>query len=39
MIAEGVQTYGKIATLINNAGDGGPTKPVEDDTFVALPEY
>lgn len=30
MIAEGVQAFGKITTLINNAGDGGPTKPVED---------
>lgn len=30
MIAAGVQAFGKITTLINNAGDGGPTKPVED---------
>lgn len=33
MIAEGVQAFGKITTLINNAGDGGPTKPVEDYTM------
>ena len=32
-IAEGVQAFGKITTLINNAGDGGPTKPVEDYTM------
>jgi NAD(P)-dependent dehydrogenase (short-subunit alcohol dehydrogenase family) len=33
MIAEGVRAFGKITTLINNAGDGGPTKPVEDYTM------
>ena len=33
MIAEGVQAFGKITTLINNAGDGGPTKPVEEYTM------
>lgn len=33
MIAEGVQAFGKITTLINNAGDGGPTKPVEAYTM------
>jgi NAD(P)-dependent dehydrogenase (short-subunit alcohol dehydrogenase family) len=33
MIAEAVQAFGKITTLINNAGDGGPTKPVEDYTM------
>ena len=33
MIAEGVQAFGKITTLVNNAGDGGPTKPVEDYTM------
>jgi NAD(P)-dependent dehydrogenase (short-subunit alcohol dehydrogenase family) len=33
MIAEGVQAFGKITTLINNAGDGGPTKSVEDYTM------
>jgi NAD(P)-dependent dehydrogenase (short-subunit alcohol dehydrogenase family) len=33
MIADGVQAFGKITTLINNAGDGGPTKPVEEYTM------
>jgi NAD(P)-dependent dehydrogenase (short-subunit alcohol dehydrogenase family) len=33
MMADGVKTFGKITTLINNAGDGGPTKPVEDYTM------
>jgi NAD(P)-dependent dehydrogenase (short-subunit alcohol dehydrogenase family) len=33
MVAEGVNAFGKITTLINNAGDGGPTKPVEDYTM------
>src|SRR5262245_27457634 len=33
MIADSVQAFGKITTLINNAGDGGPTKPVEDYTM------
>ena len=33
MIAAGVQAFGRITTLINNAGDGGPTKPVEDYTM------
>jgi NAD(P)-dependent dehydrogenase (short-subunit alcohol dehydrogenase family) len=32
-IAAGVEAFGKITTLINNAGDGGPTKPVEDYTM------
>ena len=25
-----VDTYGRLDTLVNNAGDGGPTKPVQD---------
>jgi len=33
MIAEGVGAFGKITTLINNAGDGGPTKRVEEYTM------
>ncbi len=33
MVAEGVQAFGKITTLINNAGDGGPTKAVDDYTM------
>ncbi len=28
-----VKTFGKIDVLINNAGDGGPTKPVQDYTM------
>lgn len=30
MVADGVTAFGKIDTLVNNAGDGGPTKPVQD---------
>jgi NAD(P)-dependent dehydrogenase (short-subunit alcohol dehydrogenase family) len=33
MIADGVKAFGKITTLVNNAGDGGPTKPVEEYTM------
>jgi NAD(P)-dependent dehydrogenase (short-subunit alcohol dehydrogenase family) len=33
MVAAGVEAFGKITTLINNAGDGGPTRPVEDYTM------
>jgi NAD(P)-dependent dehydrogenase (short-subunit alcohol dehydrogenase family) len=33
MVADSVQAFGTITTLINNAGDGGPTKPVEDYTM------
>jgi NAD(P)-dependent dehydrogenase (short-subunit alcohol dehydrogenase family) len=29
-VATAVQTYGRLDTLVNNAGDGGPTKPVQD---------
>ena len=32
MIAEGVKAFGKIDTLVNNAGDGGVTKPVQEYT-------
>ena len=32
MVAEGVQAFGKIDLLVNNAGDGGPTKKVQDYT-------
>ena len=28
MIEAGVRAFGKLTTLINNAGDGGPTRPV-----------
>ncbi len=30
LVAEGLRAYGKLDTLVNNAGDGGPTKPVQD---------
>jgi NAD(P)-dependent dehydrogenase (short-subunit alcohol dehydrogenase family) len=30
MVATGVAAFGKLDTLINNAGDGGPTKPVQE---------
>jgi NAD(P)-dependent dehydrogenase (short-subunit alcohol dehydrogenase family) len=33
MVEAGVKAFGKITTLVNNAGDGGPTKPVEDYTM------
>ena len=33
LVAAGVQAFGKIDTLVNNAGDGGPTKPVQDYTM------
>ena len=29
-VAAGVQAFGKLDTLVNNAGDAGPTKPVQD---------
>ncbi|HKW92616.1 MAG TPA: SDR family NAD(P)-dependent oxidoreductase [Methylomirabilota bacterium] len=32
MVAAGVREFGKLDTLINNAGDGGPTKRVQDYT-------
>ena len=33
MVADGVKAFGKITTLVNNAGDGGPTKKVEEYTM------
>ena len=30
LVATTIQTYGTLDTLINNAGDGGPTKAVQD---------
>lgn len=30
IVEAGVKAFGKIDTLVNNAGDGGPTKPVQD---------
>src|SRR5262249_30997092 len=32
MVAAGLKAFGKIDTLVNNAGDGGPTKPVQEYT-------
>jgi NAD(P)-dependent dehydrogenase (short-subunit alcohol dehydrogenase family) len=32
MVAAGVKAFGKIDTLVNNAGDGGVTKPVQEYT-------
>jgi len=28
----GISTFGRVDTLVNNAGDGGPTKPIQDYT-------
>jgi NAD(P)-dependent dehydrogenase (short-subunit alcohol dehydrogenase family) len=33
MVAAGAKAFGKIDTLVNNAGDGGPTKKVEEYTM------
>jgi NAD(P)-dependent dehydrogenase (short-subunit alcohol dehydrogenase family) len=30
LVEAGVGAFGRIDTLVNNAGDGGPTKPVQD---------
>jgi len=32
MVTAGVEAFGKLDTLVNNAGDGGPTKPVQEYT-------
>jgi NAD(P)-dependent dehydrogenase (short-subunit alcohol dehydrogenase family) len=32
MVAAGVKTFGRVDTLVNNAGDGGATKPIQDYT-------
>jgi len=32
LVEAGVKAFGKLDTLVNNAGDGGPTKPVQDYT-------
>jgi NAD(P)-dependent dehydrogenase (short-subunit alcohol dehydrogenase family) len=33
LVAAGVRAFGRIDTLVNNAGDGGVTKPVQDYTM------
>jgi NAD(P)-dependent dehydrogenase (short-subunit alcohol dehydrogenase family) len=33
LVADGVKAFGTITTLVNNAGDGGPTKRVEEYTM------
>ena len=32
MVDAGVKAFGRLDTLVNNAGDGGPTKPIQDYT-------
>jgi NAD(P)-dependent dehydrogenase (short-subunit alcohol dehydrogenase family) len=32
IVAAGVKEFGRVDTLVNNAGDGGPTKPIQDYT-------
>ena len=32
LVDAGVQAFGRVDTLVNNAGDGGPTKPIQDYT-------
>jgi NAD(P)-dependent dehydrogenase (short-subunit alcohol dehydrogenase family) len=32
IVEAGLKGFGRVDTLVNNAGDGGPTKPVEDYT-------
>src|SRR5256885_9744472 len=32
MVAAGLKAFGKLDTLVNNAGDGGPTKTVQEYT-------
>src|SRR5882724_3908592 len=32
LVEAAVKSFGKLDTLVNNAGDGGPTKPVQDYT-------
>ncbi len=32
IVDAGVSAFGRVDTLVNNAGDGGPTKPIQDYT-------
>src|SRR5437764_13108853 len=32
IVDAGVKAFGRVDTLVNNAGDGGPTKPIQDYT-------
>jgi NAD(P)-dependent dehydrogenase (short-subunit alcohol dehydrogenase family) len=32
IVDAGLRAFGRIDTLVNNAGDGGPTKPIQDYT-------
>ena len=32
IVGAGITAYGRLDALVNNAGDGGPTKPVQDYT-------
>src|SRR5262249_23960047 len=40
IVDAGLQRFGRVDTLVNNAGDGGPTKPVQeysdDDWFYTV---
>lgn len=33
MVEAGARAFGRLDTLVNNAGDGGPTKPVQEYTM------
>lgn len=33
IVAAGLKAFGRIDTLVNNAGDGGPTKPIQEYTL------
>ena len=33
IVDAGVKAFGRLDTLVNNAGDGGPTRPVQDYTL------
>ena len=32
IVEAGLKAFGRVDTLVNNAGDGGPTKPIQDYT-------